>query len=45
MQMTLYSFIERKSIIKFITMSRQHYFEINNEIKRSLILSRDVLLF
>ena len=45
MQITLYSFAEKKSIIKFITMSRQHCFEINNEIKKSLILSRDVLFF
>ena len=43
--MTLYSFAEKKSIIKFITMFRQRCFEINNKIKKSLILSRDVLLF
>ena len=45
MQMTLYFFVKKKSIMKFITMFRQRYFEMNNEIKKSLILSRDVLLF
>ena len=45
MQMTLYFFAEERSIIKFIMMSRQCYFEMNNEIKKSLILSRDVLFF
>ena len=44
-QMTLYSFAEKKLIIKFIRMSCQRYFEINNKIKKSLILSRDILFF
>ena len=42
--MTLYLFVEKKSTIKFITMSRQRCFETNNKIKKSLILSRDALL-
>ena len=45
MQITLYFFIEKKSIIKFITMCYQRCFEINNKIKKLLILSRDVLFF
>ena len=43
MQITLYSFAERKSTIKFIAMFRQRYFKMNNKIKKSLILSRDAL--
>ena len=43
MQITLYFFVEKKLIIKFITMFRQRYFKINNKIKKLLILSRDVL--
>ena len=45
MQITLYSFAEKKSTIKFIIMFRQRCFEKSNEIKKSLILSRDVLFF
>ena len=45
MQITLYFFAEKKLIIKFIIISRQRYFKMNNKIRKSLILSRNVLFF
>ena len=41
--MTLYLSAENRFIIKFMTMSRQRYLKINNEIKRLLMLLHDSL--
>ena len=43
--MILYFFAGKRLTIKFTIIFRQRCFEMSHEIKKLLILSRDVLLF